>query len=121
MLTTLVGLAAALGAVSRYVMDQVVAHRHPRNFPLGTFLINVIGSFVLGLSTALALHHGLRHGPATVIGVGFCGGFTTWSAYCWESLALAESGAVAAASVNIFGSLAAGFAAAAAGLGLGSL
>jgi CrcB protein len=120
MLTGGVGLAAAAGAVARYVMDQVVQHQHDRTFPWGTYLINTLGSFILGLTTALAAHHGLPDGPTTVIGVGFCGGFTTWSTYCWETLALAENGALAEAAGNILGSLAAGFAAAALGLALGS-
>lgn len=119
-LTVLIGLAAAVGAVARYVVDQIVQHRHDRTFPLGTLLINVVGSFLLGLSTALELDHGLSHQTAAIIGIGFCGGFTTWSTYCWETLALAESGALAEASLNILGSLAAGFAAAAVGLTLGT-
>lgn len=113
-----IGLAAAVGAIGRYLLDQVIQHQHDMIFPWGTFVINVVGSFVLGLTTGLAAHHGLPAGPATVIGVGLCGGFTTWSTYCWESLAVAETGALGQASLNIFGSLAAGFAAAAAGLAI---
>jgi CrcB protein len=111
-------LAAAVGAVCRYLLDQLIQHQHDMILPLGTLAINAIGSFVLGLTTGLAAHHGLPSGPTLVIGVGLCGGFTTWSTYCWESLALAEAGALGEASLNIVGSLAAGLAAAAAGLGL---
>lgn len=116
-----VTLAAGLGAMARYLVDQVVQHQHDRAFPWGTFLINVSGTFLLGLTTALAAHHGLPGYPTAVIGIGFCGGFTTWSTYCWETLALAETGSVGPASLNIVGSLLAGFAAAAAGLALGSI
>ena len=113
-----IGLAAAGGAMGRYLLDQVIQHQHDMIFPWGTFVINVLGSFVLALTTGLAAHHGLPAGLTIVIGVGLCGGFTTWSTYCWESLATAETGALGQASLNIFGSLAAGFAAAAAGLAI---
>lgn len=116
-----IGLAAAVGAVCRYLLDQLIQHQHDMIFPLGTFVINVIGSFILGLTTGLAVHHGLPSGPTLVIGVGLCGGFTTWSTYCWESLALAEGGALGEASLNIVGSLAAVLAAAAVGFGLALL
>lgn len=116
-----IGVAAGFGAVGRYLLDQVIQHQHDMIFPWGTFVINVLGSFGLGLVTGLAAHHGLPSSTTTIIGVGLCGGFTTWSTYCWESLAIAESGALGQASLNIFGSLAAGFAAAAAGLAIGSI
>ncbi|MHB8339753.1 MAG: fluoride efflux transporter CrcB [Mycobacteriales bacterium] len=120
-LAVAVGLAASLGAVCRYLLDELVQHRHDQNFPWGTFLINVTGSLLLGLLTGLAVHHGLPAALTTVVGVGFIGGYTTWSTYLWESLALAEKGAVGQASANLVGSLATGLAAAAAGFGLALL
>ena len=115
------GLAAALGAVCRYLVDQVVQHQHDQTFPWGTFVINASGSLLLGLSTGLALHHGLPPVPTALIGVGFLGGYTTWSTYLWETLALAEAGALQEAALNVVGSLAVGLAAAAAGFGLALL
>jgi len=120
-LAVAVSLAASAGAVCRYLLDQLVQHQHDQRFPWGTFVINVTGSMLLGLVTGLAVHHGLPAVPATVVGVGFAGGYTTWSTYMWESLALAEAGALGGAAVNIIGSLAAGLAAAAAGFGLAFL
>lgn len=116
-----VGVAAALGAAGRYLVDQVVQHQHDQTFPWGTFVINVTGSFLLGLTTGWAAHHGLPAVPTTLIGVGFLGGYTTWSTYLWESLALAEAGAIGTAALNVVGSLAAGFAAAAGGFGVALL
>lgn len=121
MLTLAVGLAAALGAVCRYLLDQIVQHQHDQTFPWGTFVINVTGSLLLGVVTGLSIHHGLPKVPTTVIGVGFAGGYTTWSTYMWESIALAETGARLQAGVNIVGSLVVGLAAAAAGFGLALL
>jgi fluoride exporter len=120
-LAVVVGLAASLGAVCRYLLDAFVRSRHTQPFPWGTVVINVTGSLLLGLVTGLAVHHGLPAHSTTVIGVGFLGGYTTWSTYIWESLALAETGAASAAAVNLLGSLAVGLAAAAAGFGLALL
>lgn len=121
MLTFVLALAAGAGAVVRYVVDQVVQHRTRRNFPYGTILINVTGSFVLALVTGLAVHHGLGADATVVIGSGFAGGYTTLSTWAWETLALAEADERLAASVNVVGSFAAGLAAGAAGLGLALL
>lgn len=121
MLTIWVGLAAAVGAVCRYLLDIAVQRRHGRTFPFGTLVINVLGSFVLGLFTGLALHHGLGARTTAIVGVGLCGGFTTFSTWMWESLALSESGAYAEAAANVVASLALGLAAAGAGLGLALL
>ena len=121
MLTLAVMLAAGVGAVARYVLDQVVQHRTSGTFPAGTLLVNLSGSLLLGFVVGLGLHHGLPTTPVVVIGVGFAGGYTTFSTWVWESLALGESGAVAAAVANVLGSFAAGLVAGAAGLGLALL
>src|SRR4051794_41283699 len=108
MLALLVALAAGVGAVVRYVLDQLMTSRRQGGFPVGTFVVNVSGSFVLGLSTGLALHHGLGGDAATVVGAGFAGGFTTFSTGAWECLALAETGAARTAAAYGVGSFAAG-------------
>lgn len=117
-LALLVGVAAAAGAACRYLLDQIVQHQRDSSLPIGTFVINTTGCLLLGLLTGLASKYGLPSAPVTVAGVGFLGGYTTWSTFTWESLALAEGGELAQAAGNIVLSLAAGLAAAAAGLGL---
>ena len=118
LLAALVGLAAAFGAVSRYLVDQAVANKWESSFPLGTWVINVTGSFILGLITGLALHHGLSAHVVSVLGTGICGGYTTFSTFNLETVRLAEDGSSASAVGNIAGSIAAGLLAAACGLGL---
>jgi len=113
-----VGLASGLGAVARYVLDQVIGHQHDSVFPYGTFTVNVTGSLLLGLISGLSVHAGLPTGPTVVLSAGFCSGFTTWSTFAYETLALAESGARRHGALNVLGSLVAGLAAAALGLGL---
>jgi fluoride exporter len=116
-----VALLAGVGAVARYVLDSVVQRHHRSTFPLGTMVINISGSFVLGLITGLATHQGLGSRTALIVGIGFCGGFTTFSTWMWESLVLTRANAVRAAAVNMFGTIALGLVAAAAGLGLALL
>ncbi|MDQ1749634.1 MAG: fluoride exporter [Pseudonocardiales bacterium] len=118
MLTLAVALAAGVGSVARYLIDQIVQHRTRGDFPYGTVIINITGSLLLGLTTGLALHHGLATAPTLIIGAGFAGGYTTLSTWAWETLALAEAGGLLEASLNIASSFTAGLAAAAAGLAL---
>jgi CrcB protein len=121
MLSVWVALAAGAGAVARYVLDQIVEHRTSGPFPLGTLLVNLSGSLVLGLVVGLGLHHGLPTTPSVIVGVGFAGGYTTFSTWAWESIALREDGEPGQAVINALGSFAAGLAFAAAGLGLALL
>lgn len=120
-LTVVVGLAAGLGAVVRYVVDQLIEARHDTVFPFGTFTVNVTGSLLLGLVSGLAMHHGLPTGPTIALSAGFCSGYTTWSTFAYETLALVETGALLEAAGNVLASVAAGLTAAAAGFGLALL
>jgi CrcB protein len=112
-----VSLAAGLGAVARYVADLVVTHRLSADFPAGTLVVNLTGSFVLGLAVGLSLHHGLSTNAALVLGTGFAGGYTTFSTFAWETVALGERGSYAEAALNVACSVVIGLAAAAAGGG----
>ena len=110
--------AAAVGAPSRYLLDGFVQRYADRAFPAGTFAVNVLGSFVLGLLTGLATHHHLGATAKTVLGTGFCGAFTTFSTFTYETVRLAEEGDVRDAWRNVALSLSAGGAAAALGMAL---
>lgn len=114
----LVMAAAAVGAPLRYVVDQAVQHHREGAFPLGTFLINITGSLLLGLLTGLARHHGLSAQAWTVLGTGMLGAYTTFSTFSYETVRLLEDGALLEATLNVAASLAVGLIAAAAGLGL---
>jgi CrcB protein len=111
-------IAGAIGAPTRYIVDELVKDRVPGTFPWGTFVINVSGSFILGVVTGLALYHGLGPIPKAAIGVGFCGAFTTFSTFSYETIRLVEIGAVRPAIGNVVGSIVAGLAAAGLGLAL---
>ena len=111
----LVALGAAVGAPARYLTDRAVQSRHDTVFPWGTFTVNVVGSFVLGVVTSAAAHGLLPPGVLAAVGTGFGGALTTYSTFSYETLRLAEEGAGLEAVANVVASVAAGLAAAALG------
>ena len=113
--------AGAAGAVVRYELDRAVADRSRGVFPWGTLVINLTGSLFLGLITGLALHHGLPPPDKIVLGTGFCGAYTTFSTFSFETVRLVEEGALTEAFRNAAGTLAGCAAAAALGLAVTSL
>lgn len=117
------GVAAAggLGAVARLVLDGVLRSRIAVSFPLGTTVINVTGSFLLGLVTGLALAHGLPPEWRAILGTGFLGGYTTFSTASYETVRLAQQRRYRAALFNGVGMLLLALAAAGLGLWLGGL
>jgi len=90
--TLILGLlvAGAIGAPARYVVDVAIQERFESTLPLGTVFVNVTGSFVLGVLTGLALYHAFPTTPRTILGTGFCGAYTTFSAFTYETIRLAE-------------------------------
>lgn len=113
-----IALAAAVGAPLRYLVDSWVQGRLDRVFPWGTLAVNISGSLVLGLLTGLTLFHGFPATPKLIIGVGFCGAYTTFSTFAVETVRLGEEGSTAEAVGNVATSTLGALAGAAAGLAL---
>lgn len=121
LLVLAVAVAGGLGAVARLVLDGAIRSRVRVNIPLGTTVINVTGSFLLGLVTGLALAHGLPAEWRAVLGTGFLGGYTTFSTASFETVRLAQQRRYRAAAFNGVGMLLLALAAAGLGLWLGQL
>ncbi|MFF5114413.1 fluoride efflux transporter CrcB [Streptosporangium sp. NPDC000509] len=111
-------LGGAVGAPLRYLTDRAVQARHDTLFPWGTFTVNVVGSLILGALTGVALSGAVGPGVQLLLGTGFCGALTTYSTFSYETLRLAETGAVLFAVVNVVASVAAGLGAVFLGLTL---
>ena len=114
-------LAGGVGATLRYLVDGSIDDRTEGVFPWGTFVINVSGSLLLGLVTGLTLYHAFPKAPRVVLGTGFCGAYTTFSTFSFETVRLIEEGAYAEAMSNAFGTLVISALGAGAGLALAAL
>jgi CrcB protein len=107
--------------MARAFIIHHVSRRRSDPLPLGTMVVNASGSLVLGFLTGLSLYHGLGPRTLTVLGLGLCGGYTTFSTASWESLHLLRSGHGRAAALYTFGGLAVCLAGAGAGLALAAV
>jgi CrcB protein len=113
--------AGAIGAPVRYLVDGAISDRAQGSFPWGTFVVNASGSFALGVLTGLALYHAFPTTPRIVLGTGFCGAYTTFSTFSFETVRLVQEGELGTALRNMLATVVVGAGAAAAGLALASL
>jgi CrcB protein len=113
--------AAGIGAPARYLLDGWVQDRTEGAFPWGTFTVNVTGCLALGLLAGLGLYHDLGNTARVVVGTGGLGAYTTFSTVTFETVRLAEEGAVNEAVRNAAANLFIGLAAVSVGLALTAL
>ncbi len=97
-----VATGSALGGVSRYGVGLLAARLLGSGFPWGTLLINIAGSFIIGLFAAVSASPELR----IFVMVGFCGGFTTFSSFSLQTMALLQAGEWLTGGVYILSSVA---------------
>lgn len=116
-----IALAGGLGAVARFILDGVIRSRYKTAIPLGTILINVSGSLLLGFLAGLVLGTGVPAELHLIVGTGFLGGFTTFSTANVETVRLIQSGRTGTAITNALGTMVMTVVSAAAGLSLGSV
>lgn len=101
----LVGIFGAVGVMSRYLIDGIFAQRFTIFFPISTFAINCVGSFLIGILYALSLERALISQDLVVaLGVGLLGGFTTFSAFSIQSLQLMQNRQYGTAVIYFIGS-----------------
>lgn len=117
----LVAVGGGVGSMVRFVLDSVVRARFGGRYPVGTTLINLSGSLLLGLVTALALGQLLSADWRLALGTGVLGGYTTFSTASFETVRLAQTGRIGAALLNGFGMLVGSVVLAAAGFWAGVL
>ncbi|PKV76680.1 CrcB protein [Nocardia fluminea] len=111
-----VALAGSAGAVARFVLDGVIRSRCSSEFPWATVVINATGSLLLGVLAGLVLFRGSPGSVQAIVGIGFCGGYTTFSTASFEAVRLIQRQRYRAAAANAFGTLALTVLAGAAGL-----
>lgn len=123
-----VAIGGGVGAGARFMVDGEIRARHSGGFPWGTFVVNVVGSFLIGVFSTLFFALVGRGMPVDGAGLlqlalttGLCGGFTTFSTATVESVRLAQSGRMRLALANALGTLALTILAAALGVAVGGM
>ena len=115
----IIGLGGFLGSVTRYATAKFVDDKLSPVFPYGTLTVNMLGSFLLGIIYVIALRKaGLTENGRLFLGVGFCGGFTTFSAFALENFSLMQEKFVGTSLLYIAVSLVGGILALVAGVWL---
>lgn len=105
----MIGLSGGLGALSRYWVEGVIVRRYSGIFPLGTFLVNISGAFLLGLAfTVMTERFLVSPNLRSALTIGFLGAYTTFSTLSLETFRLLEDGAYFFGVLNALGSLTVG-------------
>ncbi len=102
-------MGGATGSLARYVVNMAIMNRMTGRFPAGTVLINISGSFLIGLLMTLLTERLSHPNWRLLLVVGFLGGYTTFSSFEWETLGLVRDGARWLALLNVAGSVAIGY------------
>jgi len=84
----LIGIGGSLGAVTRWIIGKWMTNHTNTKFPIGTFFINVTGSFLLGFFFQLHASHIISETSWTMFAIGFLGSYTTFSTFSYEALSL---------------------------------
>jgi CrcB protein len=99
-------LAGALGTLARYGLTGLVHRYSKETFPLGTLAVNVLGCFLIGaLMSMVREHESFTPETRVVLVVGLLGGFTTFSAFGYETLEMLRGGSLGLASLNVCGNV----------------
>jgi CrcB protein len=107
----LIMLGGGVGSLARYLASTAISTRFASLFPLGTMIVNISGSFLIGLLMTM-LSERLPHPYwRLLLVVGFLGGYTTFSSFEWETFSAVRSGGLWIGIINVVGSVTLGYAA----------
>jgi CrcB protein len=117
----LIAIGGAVGAGARYEVGRAMQPAGAGAFPWATFLINIVGSFILGLAYRYIDGTTASANMRALIGIGFCGGFTTFSTFSYDAVRLFQDGQPARAALYVAGSVGICIAGTFAGIAIGSM
>ena len=117
-LLLLIGGGSFIGGISRYLMARMIQDRVFSAFPYGTLGVNILGCLIIGLVVGLSERSNLPAEWRLFLATGFCGGFTTFSAFSNETIGLLRDGQLWSASIYVVASVALGLVATFAGISL---
>ena len=102
----LIGIGGSFGAAARYLLGNLMNKKKKLSpFPLGTLVINITGSFLLGLLANLHLSNDISDWVWFFVGVGFCGAYTTFSTFGYETITLLQSNKIIFAGIYVITSV----------------
>lgn len=107
-----VAIGGGLGSIIRYLISFLLANK---SLPIATFSINIFGSLLIGLLMGLLLKQSIHNNWQLLLVTGFCGGFTTFSTFSWDTIQLMQQQRFSTAFIYAFVSLFLGIAATAIG------
>lgn len=97
-----IGLGGFFGSISRYWLSTVIHEYAGMNFPYGTLAVNIIGCFTIGLLMTMFQEHFVENPNIRLfLIIGFLGGFTTFSSFSFDTLALMKAGNFVSAGMNV--------------------
>lgn len=116
----IIGIGGSLGAAARFILGNLISKKSQKlyPFPIGTWIINITGSFLLGLLAQLYLTNQIGEWLWLFGGVGFCGAYTTFSTFGNETITLIQSNKVKLAIIYVITSIIAGVVSAMVGLNI---
>jgi CrcB protein len=121
MLIIMIAAGSAIGGVFRYLLTAYVQQHTGTEFPLGTLTVNIVGSLLLGIFLRYALgSQEISAETRALLTTGFCGGFTTFSTFSYESVRLLQDGDYRRAATYVLASVAVSLAAMFLGLAIGA-
>ena len=97
----LIGLGSFIGGIGRYLLAQSIQNKALTAFPYGTLTVNIIGCFLIGIVYGIAERSGLSNEWRLFLATGILGGFTTFSAFSYESITLMRDGQAGSALLYI--------------------
>ncbi len=113
----LIGIGGFIGSVCRYLAQQFIQNYYPTSIPWGTILVNITGCFLIGIVYALSGKNTVLSPEMRIfLATGFCGGFTTFSSFAYENVAMVLEGDFYYTAINILVSIVVGFGATHAGI-----
>jgi CrcB protein len=105
MILLLIALGGAAGSLLRYLIGGAIQRSSASGFPIGTMFVNVVGCFLIGVFVRFLLNMQTAGEWRALMVVGFCGGFTTFSTFTFETVGLIEGGEYARAVTYMLGSV----------------
>lgn len=110
MILLLIAIGGATGSVARYLFGGAIQKALHPDFPIGTLVVNVVGCIAIGLFWRAFMGDPRENQMKALLVTGFCGGFTTFSAFSMETVGLIQGGAYGRAALYVFASVGAGLA-----------